>query len=135
MKEITVDAQIENLEIVTDFVEEFLDSQGCPMKVKIQINIALDEIFSNISYYAYQDGVGKATLKLEIQNKPKAVCITFLDAGVPYNPLAKADPDITLSVEERKIGGLGIYMVKKNMDEVNYVYSEGKNILSLKKYI
>lgn len=135
MNEITVKALVENIGIVTDFVDDFLDSHGCPMKAKMQIDIAIDEIFSNISHYAYGDSVGEATIKLEIEDNPKAVTITFIDSGVPYNPLEKKDPDTTLSAEEREIGGLGIYMVKKNMDEMKYEYSERKNILLMKKYV
>lgn len=135
MKEVTVAAAIENISSVTGFVDDFLDSQECSRKAKMQINIAIDEIFSNISYYAYQNETGQVTMKVEMQENPKAVCITFIDCGIPYNPLEKEDPDITLSIEEREIGGLGIYMVKKNMDEMEYEYSEGKNILVLKKYL
>lgn len=135
MKEITVDALVENIDVVTDFIDEFLDDQECPTKAKMQINIVIDEIFSNISHYAYQNMVGQATIKVEMQDDPKAVCILFVDGGVPYDPLAKEDPDITLSAEERKTGGLGIYMVKKNMDEIEYKYSEEKNMLSMKKYV
>lgn len=135
MKEITVDAIIENIDMVTEFVDDFLDRNGCPVKAKIQMDIAVDEIFSNISFYAYKDGVGAATVRVEMQDAPKAVCMTFIDGGIPYNPLEKEDPDITLSAEERKIGGLGIYIVKKNMDEMRYEYRDGKNHLSLKKYL
>ena len=135
MKEVTVAAAIENISSVTGFVDDFLDGQECSRKAKMQINIAIDEIFSNISYYAYQNETGQVTMKVDMQENPKAVCITFIDCGIPYNPLEKEDPDITLSIEEREIGGLGIYMVKKNMDEMEYEYSEGKNILVLKKYL
>ena len=135
MKEITVDAIIENIDMVTEFVDDFLDSNDCPMKTKVQMDIAIDEIFSNISFYAYKDGVGKATVRVDIQDDPRGVCMTFIDSGIPYNPLDKEDPDVTLSAEERKIGGLGIYIVKKNMDEMRYEYSDGKNQLSLKKYL
>lgn len=135
MKEITVDAIIENIDMVTEFADDFLDRNGCPVKAKIQMDIAIDEIFSNISFYAYKDGVGTATVRVEMQDDPKAVCMTFIDGGIPYNPLEKEDPDITLSAEERKIGGLGIYIVKKNMDEMRYEYRDGKNHLSLKKYL
>lgn len=135
MNEITVQALVENIGIVTDFVDDFLDNHDCTIKTKMQIDIAIDEIFSNISHYAYGDAVGEATIKLEIQESPKAVTITFIDSGVPYDPLEKTDPDITLSAEERKIGGLGIYMVKKSMDEMSYVYSDGKNQLTMKKLL
>lgn len=135
MKEITVDAVIENINVVTDFVDKILDAHDCPVKIKMQIDIAIDEIFSNISRYAYKDGAGRATVRAEVQETPKAVSISFADNGIPYNPLEKADPDITLSAEEREIGGLGIYMVKKKMDEIQYDYSDGRNCLIIKKYI
>ncbi len=135
MKEITVDAIIENINVVTEFVDGFLDEIDCSVKAKMQIEIAIDEIFGNISHYAYKDSVGKATVRVEIQDTPKAVCMTFIDSGIPYNPLAKEDPDITLSAEERKIGGLGIYMVKKNMDEMEYEYVDKHNRLWMKKIL
>ena len=133
MKELTIAATIENMVTVTDFVDEFLDDCDCPLKIKLKMDIAVDEIFSNISNYAYADGIGNVKIRLELQEMPKAVCITFSDSGIPYNPLARKDPDTTLSAEERKIGGLGIYMVKKSMDEVSYLYSDGENHLTLKK--
>ena len=169
MNEITVKALVDNLGTVTNFVDDFLDSCDCPMKVQMQIDIAIDEIFSNICHYAYGDSVGEATVRVEFEDAPdahaskadapdanahaskaddtdadahaedasarKAIALTFIDEGVPYNPLEKEDPDTTLSAEDRKIGGLGIYMVKKNMDEMEYEYSDGKNILSMKKYL
>ena len=135
MNEITVKALVENISVVTDFVDDFLDNHDCPIKAKMQINIAVDEIFSNISHYAYGNDIGEAKVKLEMKDDPRAVLITFIDGGVPYNPLEKKDPDTTLSAEEREIGGLGIYMVKKNMDEMSYVYSNGKNQLTMKKFL
>ena len=114
MKEITVDALVENMNMVTEFVDDILDEMNCPMKSKIQIDIVMDEILGNICHYAYKDSVGKVTVRAESQNTPKAIHLTFIDNGVPYNPLEAEDPDITLSAEERNIGGLGIYLVKKN---------------------
>lgn len=135
MKEIAVDAIIENIGVVTEFVEEFLDASGCPMKTKMQLDIAIDELFGNISRYAYKEGIGQATVRIDMEENPKAVCITFIDSGIPYNPLEKLDPDVTLSAEDREIGGLGIFLVKKNMDDMQYTYCEGKNQLLIKKYI
>lgn len=135
MSEITVEAKIENLATVTNFIDEELEKNDCPMKAQMQIDVAIDELFSNIAYYAYNPEVGPATIKFEVESDPMAVVITFLDHGVPYDPLAKADPDTTLSVEERGIGGLGIFMVKKTMDDVTYEYKDGKNILKIKKNI
>ena len=133
MKEITVDAMIENMNTVTAFVDDFLDQIACPMKSRIQINIVIDEIFGNICHYAYKDSVGAVTVRVESGNTPKAVFLTFTDNGIPYNPLDKEDPDITLSSEERKIGGLGIYLVKKNMDEMKYEYVNQQNRLWMEK--
>ena len=133
MKELTVNATVENIEIVTDFVNEQLEELLCPMKAQMQIDIAVEELFVNIAHYAYSPGTGSATIGVEILKDPAAIAITFTDRGKPFDPLAKEDPDITLSAEERQIGGLGIYMVKKSMDEVVYEYKDGQNILRIKK--
>ena len=133
MKELTIAAKIENIEAVTDFVNEQLEALDCPMKAQMQIDIAIDELFGNIAHYAYNPEIGKATVRVEVIEDPLAVTITFIDNGVPYDPLAKADPDTTLSAEEREIGGLGIYMVKKTMDDITYEYKDGQNILAIKK--
>ena len=133
MKELTVAATVENIETVTDFVNEQLEALDCPMKAQMQIDIAIDELFGNIAHYAYNPEIGKATVRVEVTQDPLAVVITFIDNGVPYDPLAKADPDTTLSAEEREIGGLGIYMVKKSMDEITYEYKDRQNILKIKK--
>ncbi len=133
MKELTIAATVENIAVVTDFVNEQLESLDCPMKAQVQIDIAIDELFSNIARYAYNPDVGNATVRVEVIEEPLAVKITFIDNGVPYDPLAKEDPDTTLSADERQIGGLGVYMVKKSMDDVSYEYKDGQNILSIKK--
>ena len=133
MKELTIAATIENIGTVTDFVNEQLESLDCPMKAQMQIAIAIDELFGNIAHYAYNPEIGKATVRVEVVEDPLSVVITFIDNGVPYDPLAKADPDTTLSAEERDIGGLGIYMVKKSMDNITYEYKDGQNILKIKK--
>ena len=135
MKELTIAAKVENIEAVTNFVNEQLEALDCPMKAQMQIDIAIDELFSNIAHYSYNPEVGQATVRVEVVENPLAVTITFIDNGIPYDPLAKEDPDLTLSAEERQIGGLGIYMVKKSMDEITYEYKDGQNILSIKKCI
>ena len=135
MKELTIAAKVENIEVVTNFVNEQLEALDCPMKAQMQIDIAIDELFGNIALYAYNPEIGQATVRVEVTEDPLAVVITFIDNGVPYDPLAKADPDTTLSAEEREIGGLGIYMVKKSMDEITYDYKDGQNILKIKKRI
>lgn len=133
MKELTIEALTENIDVVTDFVNEQLEELDCPMKIQTQLDIAVDELFSNIAHYAYNPETGPATVQVEVTENPLSVIITFIDQGVPYDPLAKSDPDTTLSAEDRQIGGLGIYMVKKTMDDISYEYKEGKNILTIKK--
>lgn len=135
MKEMSFVATVENIEAVTDFVSEQLEALDCPMKAQMQINIAIDELFGNIAQYAYKTDVGEATVRVEVMEEPLSVVITFIDGGVPYNPLAAADPDTTLSIDERAVGGLGVFMVKKSMDEITYRYEGGKNILSIRKKI
>ena len=133
MKEMTIAAAVENIDVVTDFVSEQLEAFDCPMKAQMQISIAIDELFCNIAHYAYGDQTGEATIRVELTQEPRAAVITFIDSGVPYNPLAKEDPDTTLSAEDRQIGGLGIFMVKKSMDEVTYAYKDGQNMLTIRK--
>ena len=135
MKELTIAATVENIETVTDFVNEQLEALDCPMKAQMQIDIAIDELFGNIPHYAYNPEIGQATVRVEVVEDPLSVVITFIDNGMPYDPLAKADPDTTLSSEERDIGGLVIYMVKKSMDDIAYEYKNGQNILKIKKYL
>ena len=135
MKELTIAATVENIEVVTDFVNAQLEALDCPIKAQMQIDIAIDELFGNIAHYAYNPDVGDATVQVEVQQEPPAVIITFIDGGVAFDPLAKKDPNISLSAEEREDGGLGIFMVKKTMDEITYEYKNGKNILKIKKNI
>lgn len=135
MKELTIDAAVENIEKVTAFVNEQLESLNCPIKAQMQIDIAIDELFGNIAHYAYNPEVGPATVRVDVLQEPLSVVVTFIDNGVAYDPLAKEEPDVSLSAEERQIGGLGIYMVKKSMDEISYEYKDGQNILRIKKEI
>ena len=131
--ELTVQAAVENIPAVTDFVNERLEALDCPVKAQMQIDVAIDELFGNIAQYAYDPATGPATVRVDVEDDPLAVRITFIDQGKPYDPLARADPDVTLSAEERQIGGLGIFMVKKTMDDVKYEYRDGQNILTVKK--
>ena len=133
MKELTIAATVENIGAVTDFVDAQLEALDCPMKAQVQINIAIDELFGNIAHYAYNPNVGEATVRVEVEEDPLSVIITFIDGGVPYDPLQAAEPDTTLSAEERALGGLGIFMVRKSMDEITYRYENGRNILSIRK--
>ena len=135
MKELTVNAAVENIEVVTDFVNEELEKLDCPVKARRQIDVAIDELFGNIARYAYSPDVGKATVRFSVEENPLEVTITFIDNGIPFNPLEKSNPDTHLSAEERPIGGLGIFLVKKSMDMVEYEYKNGQNILKIKKNI
>ncbi len=135
MKELSIEATIANIPQVTAFVDEQLEALACPMKAQAQIDIAIDELFSNIANYAYNPETGPATVRVEVVKDPMAVLITFIDKGVPYDPLKQEDPNTKLPAEERDIGGLGIYMVKKTMDAVTYEYKDGQNILTIKKHI
>lgn len=133
MNELVIDAKVENLDMILDHLAGYLEKLQCPAKIQVQLAIAVEEIFVNIAHYAYDSGkTGQVQINFETENA-SSISICFTDWGIPYNPLAKEDPDVTLSAEERKIGGLGIYMVKKSMDNVFYRYEEGKNILVIEK--
>ena len=134
MSELTIEARTDKLDEVLAFVDRELEEFDCPPKVQMQIDVAVEEIFVNIASYAYESGDGKAVISVSTTDD-NAVHITFTDMGIPYDPLAKEDPDITLSASERQIGGLGIFMTKKIMDEVKYEHRDGCNILKLVKKI
>lgn len=123
----------ENLDTVQTFVEQQLDAADVPMKARLQLAVAVEEVFVNIASYAYAPGTGEAVVSMEVSGAPAAVTVTFADRGRPYDPLAKADPDVTLSAEAREIGGLGIFMTKKLADELRYEYRDGQNVLTLRK--
>ncbi|MBR1709926.1 MAG: ATP-binding protein [Clostridia bacterium] len=135
MKELTVPATLENIPVVTAFIDEQLEAVDCSMKAQMQIDITIDELFGNIAHYAYPDGTGEAMVRFDFDETARMASIAFIDGGVPFNPLEKADPDVTLSTEERGIGGLGIFMVKKSMDKLEYHYENGFNILIIHKRI
>ena len=131
--ELDIEAITENLPRVAAFVDSHLEAISCPTKAQMQIGVAVEEIFVNIANYAYHPDRGNATVRVEVSENPVCVTITFVDHGVPYDPLAKEDPDVTLSAEDRDVGGLGIFMTKQIMDDVAYEYRDGQNILTLKK--
>ena len=133
MKELTLEATLDNLSEVLGFVDSFLEENYCSAKAQMQIDVAVEEIFVNIASYAYSPETGKATVRIEVSGDPLHVTITFIDRGVPYDPLAKADPDLSASAQERTVGGLGIFLTKKLMDDVVYEYRGGRNVLTLKK--
>ena len=126
-----VAAERDRLSEVIGALEEYLEQKGCPMKEQTQIEMAVEEIFINIASYAYPDGPG--TARLTFSGGEKEAVVTFRDYGIPYDPLAREDPDVTLSAEERKIGGLGIYLVKTTMDKTAYRYEDGQNVFTITK--
>ena len=133
VKELTLEAKVQNLQQAIDFVDDVLMAMNCPMKLQMQIDVAVEEIFVNVASYAYAPGTGSVTIQVEKLTDPAALQITFIDSGSPFDPTAKDDPDVTLSAEQRKIGGLGIFMVKKSMDSMTYERTDGQNILRLTK--
>ena len=135
MKEWRGKAALENIPAVTAFIDEQLEALDCPMKAQMQIDVAIDELFGNIAHYAYGGESGDATVRFGFDEDSRMVSIAFIDGGVPFNPLEQADPDVTLSAAERSIGGLGIFMVKKSMDQVAYRYENGCNVLIIYKRI
>ena len=130
MSELSVEANVENLDTVLEFVNERIEH--CPMKIQSQIGIVVDEVIANVSAYAYNPRVGDVTVRIKVDD---CVTIEFEDGGVPYNPLNADDPDITLDADEREVGGLGIFMVKNIMDSVEYKRDGNKNILTIKKQL
>jgi anti-sigma regulatory factor (Ser/Thr protein kinase) len=130
-KVLTLPAELSNLDEVLEFAAGSVP--GLSMKAETQLAIAVEEIFVNISNYAYPSAVGDCIITAEVTDD--TAVFTFEDGGVPYNPLEKGDPDTTLSAEERQIGGLGIFMAKKLTDGMEYKYESGKNILIIKKRI
>jgi anti-sigma regulatory factor (Ser/Thr protein kinase) len=130
-KELTVEARDEQLAVVQDFVQELLDSAGVSLKAQMQISIAVEEIFVNISHYAYTPNIGSATIRIRITENPPELMMIFRDRGIPYDPTKAESPDLSLPAAEREVGGLGIYMTKQLVDKVSYEYRDGQNILTL----
>ena len=128
MESLKVIAINENLDEVQSFVDRVLDRAGCSDSVRLQIDVAVEELYTNICNYAYPKGEGTAEVTADIVGEPPEVEITLRDAGKPYNPLEKDDPDLDVAPEDRQIGGLGIFMVKNSMDELRYEYKDGQNI-------
>lgn len=129
----TVPAELGQWDGMAEFIQEELEKVETPLKVQMKILIAAEEIFVNIARYAYGNGSG--TMKLELSYDDNSIRLKFIDSGMPFDPFAQTDPDITLSAEERSIGGLGIFMVKKTMDNVEYKYEDGQNKLTISKKV
>lgn len=134
MEKFTIEAKLENLPSVTEFVIEDLENRNCSMKVTMQMELVIEEIFVNVASYAYKENPGNVTICKSFDEEPRVLNLSFIDSGTPYDPLQHKDPDTTLGAEERQIGGLGIFLVKKNVDEISYKYEDGQNILTIKKF-
>ena len=129
----TLLAKTEYLDQVLQFVDGLLEENGCTMRAQLELDIAVEELFVNIASYAYRPKEGPVTIQVSFEGN--IVSIVFIDGGKPYNPWEKEDPDISLSAEEREIGGLGIYLVKNTMNQVDYRYENEQNILTIQKDI
>lgn len=132
-KELKLSACDENMGTVLEQVELMLEQTSCDEKTQMQIVMAAEELFVNIAHYAYGGAPGEAVLTMKVLQNPERFHMTFRDRGIPYNPLEHKDPDITLSAEEREIGGLGIFLIKNTMDKMEYEYRDGWNVLSIEK--
>ena len=135
MKALTIQATLENIPEVTAFIDAELEAIDCPMKAQMQIDVAIDELFANIARYAYAPETGEAEIRFAFDEPNRMACITFVDRGVPFDPVQKTDPDVTLTAEEREVGGLGIFLVKKTMDAMEYRREGDCNVLTIKKRI
>ena len=134
VSELTMKAEYGRLDEVMGFVDGLLEKFGCPEYVQLQIDLAVEELYLNIASYAYYPGTGNATIRVENRKRPgRHIIITFIDSGAPYDPLARKDPDLGAKVEDRKVGGLGIFMVRSCMDDIKYEYKNGQNRLTIRK--
>lgn len=131
MYELEVEATTDNLSTVISFLDDILEKHDVPMKTGLQLDVAVEEIYVNIASYAYAEGTGMAQIEMNIGDNE--IVIRFSDQGQPYDPTKKPDPNLTLSLNERPIGGLGVYMVKESMDDMTYEYKNGSNVLTIRK--
>ncbi|MCR5626361.1 MAG: ATP-binding protein [Lachnospiraceae bacterium] len=135
MKEITLESKRENLKALFDFIIGELNVAGCDDKVIRQCKLCVEEIFLNISNYAYYPHTGDTTVSLDIpeQKDKSRVKIVFSDKGRAFNPLEEKEPDVEADLDSRPIGGLGIFLVLSTMDDVSYKYIDGQNVLTMEK--
>ena len=124
---------VKNVPVITEQIDEYLESLDCPMREQMQIDVAIDEIITNVSMYAYGDSNGIVTIEYDKLSEG-GIKLVFTDTGVPFDPTKHEDPDTSLSAEERRIGGLGIYMVKKSMDELIYERKGNRNVFTVTKH-
>ena len=132
-KEVEVPADMDHLDDVMGIIQEIMSNVEVDEAERMKVELAVEEMYTNIASYAYSEGNGSASAKCKLTDHPGEIIICFTDTGKPYNPLDKPDPDINAGVEERGIGGLGIYMTKKMMDNVSYEYVDNRNVLTIRK--
>ena len=133
MEKLTIEATVENLAEVTEYITSSLEEKNCSMKIIMQMELVIEEIFVNVASYAYRPNVGLVTVTKEFSDDPRAITFSFIDSGIAYNPLEHEDPDTNAAINDRDIGGLGIFLVKKNVNEISYERKDGQNILTMKK--
>ena len=135
MKKQIFPARIDALSDVIGCVECALELRGCPVKIQMAICVAVEEMFVNVALYAYGGKEGNVTLGIDFDQESRVITLCMSDKGIPFDPLKRPDPDITLSAKDRQIGGLGIFIAKKTMDKINYAYENGENVLTMVKKI
>lgn len=129
MDEFEVSASVENLHKIDTFISSRLEEAGCPMKTMMKIEIIVDEICGNIVRYS-----GASFIRVSFnRDEDNSVTLTFTDDGIPYDPLSAKEPDISASLDDRPIGGLGVFIVRNTMDKLSYQNKNGRNILTAKK--
>lgn len=133
MKKTRIPAELDNLDNMIDLIISDLNDIVCNKRFVNQVRLSCEEVLVNVISYAYPDGGGEVEIIREIPNDNGEIIIQFIDEGVPYNPLLNPDPDINAPIEDRGIGGLGVYLYKTIMDKVTYERKEGKNILTFVK--
>ena len=137
MAELEIDAVRDNLKTVFEFITDEIRSRTDDRKLIRQIKLCVEEIFLNITSYAYQPDTGSARIVIRIEGDPVPirVFVSFMDSGHPFDPLSEGQPDLEAELEDRRVGGLGIFLVRNTVDEISYEYSDGQNILTFAKDI
>jgi anti-sigma regulatory factor (Ser/Thr protein kinase) len=133
MKNMEFHATLENLDSMMEFIMNDVEKLNLESKQKMRIRLACEEALVNIISYAYPKEIGKLQIIHQISVEPKKLWLQIIDEGIPFNPLLKEEPDLALPIEQRKMGGLGVYIFRNIMDTVHYERKEGKNILSFTK--
>ena len=133
-KDIKLKNQVEELKRVARFVKDFGEELGLDMELRMNLNLVMEEMVSNIIFYAYPEGT-EGTIELAAESDGKELTFLLSDQGREFDPTLKQDPDLDINPAERNIGGMGIYIVKNIMDEVTYQRLKDKNLLRMKKKI